>query len=183
MAKVVISIGIPGAGKTTVLKELAEENGYYYVSTDGLRAEMFKEVEDRTSPEKESLWAERNKEVWDEAKKRVKEFIGLGETVVFDATFSNSEKRKEFIEFAKHNGAEKIQGIFIDTPLEVAKERNQKRGRNVREIDIERMAKELKENEPKIEEGFDGIFTLNEYRDLIMVEVKKGEGSLRKEFR
>lgn len=183
MAKLIMGIGIPGSGKTTALRKIVDEYGYDYICPDDLRTEMYHETEDWTTPEKMAIWKERNKEVWNEARKRLKDFLWQEHTVVFDATFTQLDARKEFLDFARESGAEKIQGIVLDAPPEVAKERNQKRGRHVRDVDIERMAGELKETKPRIEEGFDGIFTLDEYQNLVMAEIKSGEGSLKKGFR
>lgn len=126
---------------------------------------------------------ERNQEVWNEARKRLKELLQQEHTVVFDATFTKAEARKSFLDFARESGAEKIQGIILDTPPEVAKERNRKRARHVPDAVIERMAGELRGAKPKTEEGFDSVFTLDEYQNLIAAEIKSGEGSLRKQFR
>lgn len=39
---------------------------------------------------------------------------------------------------------------------------------------IDRMASELKEREPGVEEGFDSVFTLDEYQNLVKAEVRHG---------
>jgi len=37
MKKVIMGIGIPGSGKTTILKEFADKNGYEYICPDDIR--------------------------------------------------------------------------------------------------------------------------------------------------
>jgi len=58
MTKLIMGIGIPGSGKTTALKEIVSKYGYDYICPDDLRTEMYHEIEDRTTPEKEAVWKE-----------------------------------------------------------------------------------------------------------------------------
>ena len=171
MVKVIIGIGIPGSGKTTVLKEYAEKYGYDYICPDDIRKEMLGDATEQS----------KNIEVWDEARRRTKDLLSQEKIIVFDATFTNAEMRKKFLDFVRENGAEKIQGILFDTPLEVAKERNLKRERQIPEHVIEKMESDLRNTKPKIEEGLDAIFTLNEYQELIDVERKSEGEDFRKE--
>lgn len=174
MKKVIISIGIPGSGKTTTLKEFAGKYGYGYISPDDIRIEMLGNIADQS----------KNKEVADEVRKRTKEFLDSGETVVVDAVFGNVKGREDFLKFARENGAEKIQGVVFNVPVEVAKDRNRKRtDHQVPEETIDKIAAEIKKAKPGLEEGFDGIFSMDEYQELTEAEIKKGEGSLKKNLR
>ena len=170
MVKFITSIGIPGSGKTTAMKEFAEKYGYDYISPDDIRWKMTGEYEDRIA--KPEFWQEKNKEVWSEVRRKTKEFLVKGDTVVLDTAFTSAKARKEFLNFARESGAEKIQGIYFDVPIEVAKERNLKRDRKVPAPEMDRMNADLSGAKPKIEEGFDAIFTLNEYQELADVERK-----------
>ncbi len=171
MKKVIISIGVPGSGKTTTLKKFAEKYGYEYLSPDDIRIAMLGEIADQS----------KDKEITNEVRRKTKEFLKLGNTVVVDTVFSDAKKRKEFLDFARENGAEKIQGIVFDVPIKIAKERNKKRrDHHVPEQIIDRLTSELEETKPEIKEGFDGIFTLDEYQNLIEAEIKSGETSIRK---
>jgi predicted kinase len=98
MAKVIMDIGIPGSGKTTVLKPFSEENNYTYISPDEIRFELTGSMADQS----------KNREVWTEAHKRVEVALRRGETVVFDATFARDSERKSFIQFARDHGAGKV---------------------------------------------------------------------------
>lgn len=173
MIKVIIGIGIPGSGKTTVLREFAEKNGYIYICPDDIREEMLGNAADQS----------KNREVWTQAKQRMSDFLAQGKTVVFDATFTNFNGRKDFINFARANGAEKIQGILFNTPFEIAQERNLNRDRQVPESAMNRMNNDLQAAEPKIEDGLDSIFTLNEYLELIDVERRDNQIDLNNEIR
>jgi len=172
MKKLIIGIGIPGSGKTTILKNFAEKNNYAYVCPDDIRQEISGDVYDRS----------KNKEVWIEAKKRAAKEFNNGNVVVFDATFANSKERKEFLSSARDNGADKIEGIFVDIPIEIAKERNMNRERNVPELDIDRMNKNIQKFPPEIADGFDALFTLDGDGELISAEMMREGKIIKKEF-
>lgn len=169
MKKVIMGVGIPGSGKTTVLKEFASKNGYTYISPDDIRVEITGTAEDQS----------KNREVWQTAHQRLRESLELGDTVVFDATFTVASQRREFIEFARECGAHKVQAVVLDVELETAKERNAQRERVVPEHVLDRMQQGI-DNEPAtIADGFDLITTLDEEQKLITAERAKegGEGS------
>lgn len=172
MAKVIVGIGLPGSGKTTVLKEFAVRHGYAYLCPDDIRQELTGNPADQS----------RNREVWHEAYRRTADLLERGETVVFDASFVKFDERKDFLTFARESGAEKVEGVFLDVPLEIAKERNEARERRVPGYAIDRMERNLRESLPGIEDGFDAIFTLNEEQKLTHVEMRGEEETLRREF-
>ena len=172
MGKLIIGVGIPGSGKTTVLKTFAQKYDYAYICPDDIREELTGNFADQS----------KNREVWIEAKKRMAEKFREGKAVVFDATFANPEQRKEFLSFARENGSEKIEGIFLDVPLELAKERNRNREESVPEYVLERMAKSIRDFPPEIGDGFDSIFTLNKEQKLIDAEMLRENKIIRKEF-
>ena len=173
MSKAIIGIGIPGSGKTTIIKSFAEKNGYIYVCPDDIRTELTGNPSDQT----------KNKEVWEKTHERVLEAIKSGSTVVVDATFANAEQRKSFLVFLHKAGFEKIQGLYINTPLEIAKERNANRERKVPEHVLERINNFIKENPPEMNDGFDSLFILNENEEMVSAEIKNQDGeNIRKEF-
>lgn len=173
MVKIIMGIGIPGSGKTTALKPFAEKNSYIYISPDDIRAELTGNASDQS----------KNKEVWEEAHRRVVDSLEKEETVVFDATFAKDFERKNFIQFAREHGAEKVQGVFAAVPFEVANDRNKERDKMVPEYAIKRMHNMLKQNPPVIEDGFDGIFYINESQDLERAEMKTEEEVVVREFK
>lgn len=168
-----MGIGIPGSGKTTVLKEFAKKNGYEYVSLDDIRGELAGAVINQS----------KNGEVVRQAYDRMRNFITSGKTVVYDATSTLESDRLAFISFAREQGAQKIQGIFVDTPIEIAKERNANRERVVPERVLERQTGELRAAPPGIVDGFDSVFTLNENQELVEVERMGRSGISDKEFK
>lgn len=160
MKKLIVGIGIPGSGKTAVLKDFAERRGYAYVCPDDIRKEVTGDASDLS---KDSL-------VWKEAYKRVEEQLQNGNSVIFDSTFTNDKSRKEFLGLGRKWGAEKIEGVLFDIPLELAKERNQNRERKVTEEVLEWMYKGLHKVPPEIAEGFDVIVKIDAGLALSEVE-------------
>ncbi len=167
-----MSIGLPGSGKTTIIKKFAEKNNYSYICPDDIRAELTGNMADQS----------KNVEVWVESYKRLRHQLDENKTVVFDATFANQKQRKEFLQFARESGAEKIQGVFLDVPIELAKERNNIRERIVPEYAIDRMYKNLKDFPPETEDGFDGLFYLDEIGELQEAEVVTENKVIHREF-
>ncbi len=173
MKKVIIGIGIPGSGKTTILEEFAQKHSYAYICPDDIRLDMLGDAADQS----------KNSQVWAEAHQRMSEYLIQGKTIVFDATFTRASERKSFINLARQSGAEKIQGIIFDTPLDIAKVRNLNRERQVPEHAIQRMSDDLNAHRPSIEDGFDAVFTLNEYQELVAVESKGNNGEFDNVFK
>lgn len=170
MKKVIVGMGIPGSGKTAVLKPLALRYGYFYVCPDEIRAEITGDAGDQS----------KNREVWEITYKRVEQAVSEGRTVVVDATFANGEQRKTFLEFLRKIGVQKIAGLYVNTQLEVAKERNLARERKVPEHVIEKMNTLVNENAPGLDDGFDAFFTLDEHHAMQSSEIKNEEGEKNK---
>jgi len=172
MKKVIMGIGIPGSGKSTTLKKFADKNGYEYICPDDIRLEMTGDSSNQT----------KNREVWEEAHRIIKKNLNEGKTSVFDATFADSKQRKSFIDFTRTHGAEKVQGVYLDIDLEIAKERNSIRERKVPERVLEIMSKSLSNLPPEITDGFDLIVTLDEEQKLIDAEMMLEQKIIYKEF-
>jgi predicted kinase len=167
-----MGIGIPGSGKTTVLKKLADDYGYSYICPDDIRQELTGRANNLS----------KEPQVWDEAYRRLEQNIKNGKTVIFDATFNSPQMRSKCLNAARKYGVEKIQGIHLDIPLELAQKRNRFRERVVPEIVLNKMHAKLEADPPDITEGFDTLFTLDEFQKLAEVEMKKGEQTITREF-
>ena len=170
MQKVILGIGIPGAGKSTLLEEFADTNRYTLISPDAIRNELTGNALDQT----------KNRAVWNEVFRRTYRAILRGETVVVDATFARSDERKEFLAFLRNHKVPRIEGVFIDAKIETAKERNVLRNKEIPDYAIERMHKSLTDSPPQLEDGFDALFTFDEYQRLQAVEREKDGETQRK---
>lgn len=162
MKKVILAIGIPGSGKTAILSDFAKNHGYTYISTDVIREKL------TGDPINQS----KNKEAWEIGYAETKAALQRGESVAYDATFYKPEERKDFIQFVRKQGAERVEGIYFTVPLEVAKERNKERAKEVPEHALKRMHDSLHTSSPSREDGFDFLMTLNTDREIEKTKVE-----------
>lgn len=174
MKKIILGIGIPGSGKTTVLKKFAEKYDYKYICADDVRSDLGIDHNDPLIASDNQLTLS----IWDKIRKQVTQTLAEGKTVVLDATFASLELRREFIEIAHQNHVEKVQGVFLDTPSKIAWERSEKRDRKVPRHVFDKRLRDLKDNPPQTNDGFDAIFTINEYDNLFKTETS----TAKKEF-
>lgn len=156
MSAAIIAIGIPGSGKTTVLKPLAERYGLTYINRDDIREEILGDARDQSQ----------NQAIWEEANRRATASLAGGRGVVLDATFVESWKRKDMISFLHEAGASPIIGVVARVPFEVAQARNEGRERVVPDTVLTWMQEKLDSEPPSPEEGFDAIIGLDEIEKL-----------------
>lgn len=157
MAKFIMGIGIPGSGKTTFLRKFAVDNHCEYISSDDVRAEMTGSATDMTTMQ----------DVWGEIRNRIVKSLQEGKDTVLDSTLYKEFDRKNIIDIAKMNGATEIEGVYMDVPLEIAKERNLERSVSVPERALDRMWSHLELEKPvNLKEGFDKIFVFDENAEL-----------------
>jgi len=151
-----MSIGIPGSGKTTLMKEIAGKNSLEYIGPDALREEIHGDEMDHAD----------DKAIWVELRSRVADALNRNQGVVVDASFHTAKRRAHFIEFARQSGAEQIEALFFNIPLDVILSRNAARkdagGKLASEDYIRRAYAELQDNLPMPEEGFDILVEVNE---------------------
>lgn len=147
--RAVLSIGIPGSGKSTVMKMYAEKIGAAYVSSDETRGMVTGNEAD----------VSRDAEVWPLIYQRLHDALDSHDVVVLDSTASNYEKRRDIIRHIRQK-AEVVEGIFFDISLGEAKRRNSERDRKVPEEIIEAMYQQLVDNPPGDE--FDSIVVVGD---------------------
>lgn len=144
MDTLIVMCGISGSGKSTKAKELERKFRALIVSTDEIRARVFKDVNDQ----------KHNKEVFQIAYETINILIENSINVIFDATNIKYSSIKELKKNIKHwNDIDKILYI-IDTPLDKAIEQNNKRDRVVPIDVINRQANTFKSNKGKIMQEF-----------------------------
>ena len=138
--KVIILVGLPGSGKSTLAKQL-ESQGYVRVNQDELGS--------------------RNK-----CKELMESALKTNKPVVVDRCNFDLRQRKSWIDLAAKYGVKNVVAVCINTPVDVCKDRIITRGAHPTVEPVEG-SKAIVDNfaklmtEPKLEEGFAGIKTLD----------------------
>jgi predicted kinase len=145
--EVIIGIGIPASGKTTLLKQLAAQKNMDYTNADDIRYTLIGNERDHSA---ELL-------VWETVYSEIRTSLQARRSVVIDATHSKRTDRKTVLAFCRKYGAKEILGYYIDTPLETCLRRNALRKQPVPEAVIIKMHNQLQDAPPSVDEGFTRI--------------------------
>ena len=138
---VVLTIGLPGSGKTTWFKR----RGVTPLSSDMLRSILFDDI---TEQRYQGL-------VFSTLRSLLRaRLIAKMPWNYVDATNLSPHERRQWIKMAKSFGYD-VQAVFFDVPFEVCMERNNRRERNVNEESMKKMAERLRP--PSFKEGFSKI--------------------------
>lgn len=138
---VVLTIGLPGSGKTTWYKR----RGVLPLSSDMLRSILFDDI---TEQRYQGL-------VFSTLRSLLRaRLIAKMPWNYVDATNLSPHERRQWVKMAKSFGYE-VQAVFFDVPLSVCLERNSKRDRQVTDEVMHKLAERLRP--PAFKEGFDKI--------------------------
>lgn len=142
----VMMVGLPASGKSTIAYNLAMGNDYIVFSSDALREELYLDVNDNDQTH--------NHELFVELHKRIKTALKEGNNVIYDACNLSSKRRVAFLQELKHIPCRK-ECIIAATPYEQCLRNNDSRDRHVPDDVIKRMYKSF--DTPYYYEGFDYI--------------------------
>jgi predicted kinase len=145
MARLIVLIGIPGSGKSSLAGQL-QPLGYRVISTDQIRAQLFGD------PAIQGRWPL----IWAEVERQLQTVVQTG-LAVYDATNTKRRGRRQLIRLARSLGFEQVIGFWLHPPLALCLERNQQRERQVPDSVIRRMERQLWSAPPKLAEGFDSL--------------------------
>lgn len=138
---VVLTIGLPGSGKTTWFKR----RGVTPLSSDLLRTLLFDDIT-------EQRWQGL---VFSTLRSLLRaRLIAKMPWNYVDATNLSPHERRQWIKMAKSFGYD-VQAVFFDVPLEVCMDRNRRRERTVSDDIMKKMAERLRP--PDFKEGFSKI--------------------------
>ena len=141
-----ITVGLPGSGKSTYVKNFIKNKDIEYLSSDSLRAVYGKSEEDQTVTPL----------VFGHIKRKVDEFLKDDKNVLVDATSVNRKERSDYINTAKKYGAKVVVIVFkMDRQglIDRNKKRGEEGGRVVPDWVIDKML--AKFEEPSYSEGID----------------------------
>ena len=127
-AQIIIMMGYPGSGKSTIAKNICKNDNFIYIEGD-LYKSSIKMI-------KASL-----------------QHITQKKSIIFDATNSSSKKRKEYIDFGKKYNY-KIVCIHVSTSLEISYKQNKLRNYEKYVPKIAYSVYSKNYEEPKENEGF-----------------------------
>ena len=151
---VVLTIGLPGSGKSSWFKR----NNITPLSSDMLRMLLFDDAREQRFQDL----------VFSNLRSMLKaRLIARRPLNYVDATNLTPHERHSWIKLAKDYGYE-VQAVYFDVPVEVCLERNRRRDRVVDEDVMRRMAAKLKP--PTFEEGFSKV-------TVVRVKKKEAEAS------
>ena len=138
--KVIFLVGGAGSGKSTITGKLAL--GYKIINPDDIMEPILNELDvplDQSTHTKEqaSLWGKVQAMVNKEIKDMITEAMATGENIIIDGTGASKKKMEELHGLFTQLGWD-VGGLHVDTSVEVAKERNSKRDRKLRDVIVER---------------------------------------------
>lgn len=162
----IVLIGLPGSGKSTLALGLVKDCGCRLVSTDVIRERLF--GDEATQGPWPLVWRAVEQSFRDVTGdrpeqlvlKRRSEAVAPFAHTLYDATNAARRQRREAIALGRRCSFRHITGLWLDVPLAVCLERNQKRDRQVPEAIIQQMHRRLTGAPPALSDGFDTLIRL-----------------------
>ena len=117
--KAFVMVGAPGAGKSTLATQLAENENAFVISGDEVRAELYGNAANQGN--------------WEEIHDRIEELVSeaVGTPVILDGTHYLSSYRKEALTLLRSYGYDEVEAVVLNPPLEDCIFRNANRHRGV----------------------------------------------------
>ena len=131
--KAIVAGGLGGAGKTTILREQSgvDLSQYLMINPDDIKEEMAKwklvpEVEGLSPMEATDLVHEESSAI---AKQLARRAYADGKNLIWDITMSSAESTEKRINDLREAGYTKVEGVFVDIPVDLSITRTQSRHR------------------------------------------------------
>ena len=158
MPHLILLIGLPGSGKSSLASQLINEcPARLLISTDQIRFDLFGDATIQGS------WQKVQQEVTRRFCQTVLH-IQEGRIIegIYDATNVVRRQRRRMIALAYSCGFTEITGVWLNLPLGVCLSRNQGRDRQVPEAVILQMHRRLQGAPPSCQEGMGWILELRQ---------------------
>ena len=148
MTQLIVLIGLPGSGKSSlVARLLAECPRIQVISPDAIRAQLF------GSEAIQGSWLL----IWHQVQQQMQQAVEQSVDAIYDATNAVRSHRVEAIASARTTGFTHITGVWLDMPVQLCLELNQRRDRTVPEEVIWRMHSSLGDAPPSLQDGLDRL--------------------------
>jgi predicted kinase len=139
--RIVVTVGLPGSGKSTYLYRL----GVTPISSDVIRQLLADDATDQTI----------HGLVFGTVRYLLRQRLAIGRPVTYvDATHLTPGERRPYIKIAQRHRC-RVEALFFDVPLEVCLERNRTRDRIVPVDAMRKMTAKLVP--PSVDEGFSRV--------------------------
>jgi predicted kinase len=157
MPPLILLIGLPGSGKSTIARTLLQQDlSCRLISTDAIRAQLFGNESIQGS------WLKIEQAIIQQFQQTVQQILSQQLAAgIYDATNAVRRQRREALMLARTCGFTQIVGVWVKTPLWLCLHRNQHRDRQVPEAVILQMHRRLMGAIPTVEEGFDLLLPLS----------------------
>ena len=163
MGRLYMLVGLPGCGKSTYAKSVAQNHpNYVWVSSDNVRYTMIND---------QAHYFDHEYEVYKEFTNQIKMNLNNGFNVLADATHLTRNSRKKLLN-ALEIDANEVSVIWIDTSFETSCERNSKREGITRVPQQQMFKMRNRFQAPQFFEGFKDIYKLT--ADGRFVKLRKG---------
>jgi predicted kinase len=152
--KLIITVGLPGSGKSTYLARLSVNA----ISSDEIRRLIADDPHDQTM----------NPRIFATVRYLIRQRMASCRPLTYvDATHLTPWERKPYVQLAQRHGYT-LEALFFDVPIETCIARNQTRDRIVPEAAIRKMA--LRLVPPSKNEGFDRVRTIKPQTNAMNTE-------------
>lgn len=169
MASVIILIGVPASGKSSLAEQMlrtaSQQSSLNYgqahlISPDRIREQLY------GAAAIQGNWSE----IWSEVQQEFANAARSQQSVIYDATNYQREYRKDVIALAKKHGFQPIIGIWLNVPLWICLSRNELRDQVVPEDVIIEMYRTITYTPPSLPEGFDRILIQDHKSDTTWID-------------
>lgn len=150
MSKLIVLVGLPASGKSTLAVELSKKENAVILSSDSIREEILNDVNDQSN----------NTKVFEVMNNRAKKLLNQGKTVIYDATNINRKRRIHLIKNELKANENVV--YYLNTSIFDCIHNDSQRERKVGYEVIDKMYRTLQI--PTKLEGWDEVIFINEFQ-------------------